>query len=285
MTMPLWEAIEIRRPETLKVMQLSDFTLNSIKREDKYNWSSSGELNKYKQFAPAFNSTEYEWFMELIRTFKRQCEAYNITYMTTAGSVLGAYRYHGFVPWDDDFDVQVNVSQKQNLIYALSGVPGYTLKTSQNYQWKFYSHTFGQRTPFVWNWPFVDIFFFEVNATHLLDVTHKTPEYIYPRSKILPLQCEIFENLILPVPFDMEAYLTQRYEMKNPCKSNHWDHKRERGPKLPLIRIPCTLLNNVYAVVHCFKIEDDSYEELRLGNKTLCRVRKPSAIELISHCS
>ena len=65
-------------------------------------------------------------YVNLIETFKNTCEAFNITYLVEGGSVLGAFRYHGFVPWDDDFDCKVNVSQKHNLKKALDDIPGHT---------------------------------------------------------------------------------------------------------------------------------------------------------------
>ena len=42
---------------------------------------------------------------ELLRCFIRICEELGIPYFLVCGSALGAVKYHGFIPWDDDVDV------------------------------------------------------------------------------------------------------------------------------------------------------------------------------------
>lgn len=37
--------------------------------------------------------------------FDEVCRKYNIRYSLAAGTMLGAIRHHGFIPWDDDIDV------------------------------------------------------------------------------------------------------------------------------------------------------------------------------------
>ena len=45
--------------------------------------------------------------LDLLSEFDRVCKKYGIKYIASCGTMLGAARHHGFIPWDDDVDLMM----------------------------------------------------------------------------------------------------------------------------------------------------------------------------------
>ena len=50
-------------------------------------------------------NTKQEHLLRLLKEIDSFCKDHNITYYCAAGTVLGAIRHGGFIPWDDDIDI------------------------------------------------------------------------------------------------------------------------------------------------------------------------------------
>lgn len=65
------------------------------------------KLISVKDFTPEELRKWQLKLLEILVYFKEFCEAHNLRFMLAAGTCLGAVRHKGFIPWDDDLDVQM----------------------------------------------------------------------------------------------------------------------------------------------------------------------------------
>lgn len=58
--------------------------------------------------------------LEILIDFDKICKEHNIEYALAYGTVLGAVRHKGFIPWDDDIDVMMDYKNYDKLVQVLS---------------------------------------------------------------------------------------------------------------------------------------------------------------------
>lgn len=57
--------------------------------------------------------------LEIYQDVAALCDKYNLTYMMSGGTCLGAIRHQGFIPWDDDLDIMMPRKDYNQLIILL----------------------------------------------------------------------------------------------------------------------------------------------------------------------
>lgn len=80
--------------------------------------------------------------LDLLIEFIRICEKYNLQYFIDAGTLLGAVRHQGFIPWDDDIDVEMP-REDYNKLFEIAEKEfkfPYFFQTSQTEQRFFRTH-------------------------------------------------------------------------------------------------------------------------------------------------
>jgi len=73
----------------------------------------------------------------LLREFDRVCKALDVTYYLFAGTLLGAVRHGGFIPWDDDLDV---IMHRRDYVRFLNEAPKLLDQTVFSLQKEFSEH-------------------------------------------------------------------------------------------------------------------------------------------------
>lgn len=156
--------------------------------------------------------------LDLLEKVHNTLKKNNIDYWLYAGTLLGYYRHGTLIPWDDDIDIGMDISQMSKIEEMANRKEIYIHKTSGI--WKV---NFSETSWF----PFVDIFFFK-NRNDLLTlcmpldkngectygITKVWPDEMVEPDVIYPTQEVTMSGIKVNIPNKTKEYIIQTYNEK-----------------------------------------------------------------------
>ena len=85
---------------------------------------------------------QQNYLMDVLYTFDDFCKSNNINYYIISGTLLGAVRHQGFIPWDDDVDVMIprdDYDRFEKLVNRNppNGYKAYSINNTKGYYYPF----------------------------------------------------------------------------------------------------------------------------------------------------
>jgi hypothetical protein len=197
---------------------------------------------------------------------------YSLIYFFIAGS----YTRHDLLPWDDDVDICVSVSDRYRLqaiiLGELSAEPHsiilMEMHNPRNYDKVYFSwcpHT--STAP--WRYPFIDIFYHDQNLTHvwLLGQPSSCP---VRHEDVFPLVLRPLGTLWLYGPREPMAHFESRNmrAIETGCYAFPYSHKYERSMRQDILDANCSQLKSFYPYVER-QCTNQCIEVLKLGDNTI----------------
>ena len=196
---------------------------------------------------------ERETLVRLLVLFHELCVEMSLTYFITGSTLLGSYRHHGLVPWEDVVEMLMPEEERAQIWETFQHFantsdelsvaigPGRRMKVFHKL-W----HVLVPIGGFEFGWPLIDVTFYKEDN---IDIWQFEGFNKIPKLLIFPLHLRPFDTVFLRSPRDGYAVLKRLYW--NPdCVSLVWSHRLERSPTIGVIRFECQEVSRIYPFVH-----------------------------------
>jgi hypothetical protein len=212
-----------------------------------------------------------EILLDILRVFIRVAEENDWTYFIVGGTLIGSFRHHGFIPWDDDIDVMLNKSHTAAVKEAFIEDANYfvhdrgddpILKLFSSYSYKC------PKKACKWKWPFVDLIFFEEDYYDLWNTNPVFSSVKHRKTDVFPLLLRPFEGLMVKAPRSTIAWIDVCYGVSDICQTWDYNHSKEEAGQT-VVKINCQRLNNIYPFVFRHWTNGMMEETLKLGEEVL----------------
>ncbi|WP_223583893.1 LicD family protein [Sphingobacterium sp. GVS05A] len=177
---------------------------------------------------------EKEEALKIIKYLFKLKEELNLDLFLSDGSLLGCIRHGGFMGWDDDIDISIDVEDLPSLLNKIRNDGIY--EVSQHFWcgeiecYKIWNRNFPLIPGYNYSFPFVDLWLYKTNGNDL-DFIYKTEQI----KVVFPLKPMMFVNEKVYIPNDTLTYLDHQYKnWRSRIEVYRWCHKTEQNNLFPI---------------------------------------------------
>ena len=221
-----------------------------------------------RSFVDIMSEQDQAIMIDLMKVLTDTLEESNITHFIEAGTLLGSWRHHDIIPWDDDMDVVVFEKDRHAVMMALEKLQPDYMSVHLGVRFKFYSKKSKKTSYDPWHWPYIDVNIYAENASHLWDSSPISSKPVYPKDHIFPTHKRPLGDLSLYAPKDSFAMLREYFGWSVECRSKYYSHIR--GSRInDSVTVPCKILKSVFPFVHRTMSESGIKETLKFNDVTI----------------
>lgn len=179
-----------------------------------------------KLFGQGFNEKEKSIVVNLMSKINEILGNHQIKRSLIYGTLLGAVRHGGIIPWDDDVDIIISKKDSKKVIEILEkecgindmkfrlAFPFLKISNSKNY------------------FPFLDIFTWE-DFDEYIEIPVKNGNFKLFKKNIEPFFEKKFENIKFPIFNDPIPFLDRHYpNWETLIETSGWNHRHEKGVRV-----------------------------------------------------